>query len=124
MFTSCRKRNKSDALSSDTSAYSMESAEEAYENSILNEIKSDGTTKSEKSSDISQQDTGTAINYEKTVITMNEGSAVQIAGVSRQNTGEQVEIKINCSQFSTGYLYYTVDWGDGTWCYNGPFNYR
>ena len=138
MLASCKNVSKNDTVS-DTSSYYAESTEDTADqiNSSSNESSSSTsalsgqnansgttTTKSGQSSNNSQQPTGTAINYEKAVITMNESSSVQIAGVSRQNTGEQVEIKINCSQFSTGYVYYMVDWGDGTWGYNGPFTYN
>lgn len=93
-----------------------------------------GTVSSGKAgSDATGQTSGDAIKgqkavapiiYEKADVQMKRGGSVQIAVEKHQTTGKTLEARLVCAQFSAGYVYYLIDWGDGTWSYNGPFTYN
>ena len=65
------------------------------------------------------------IEYETTKNTQREGANVNliIPPVSTAKTGVNLTAYVTPDIALDNYNYYVVDWGDGTWSYNGPYVY-
>lgn len=61
------------------------------------------------------------IVYQKTANEFKEDSKITIQPESPGYTGDVVKANLRASVSTSDPYYYIVDWGDGTWSYNGPY---
>ncbi len=61
------------------------------------------------------------IAYEKTSLEQNEDKKIKVRVKSSANTGDEVTATITMTAPMKEYYYFIVDWGDGTWSYDGPY---
>lgn len=66
------------------------------------------------------------IVYEQSLNTMREGTNVNLVVPPQSSavTGESLTAYVMLDTELDNYNYYVVDWGDGTWSYNGPYAYN
>ncbi len=66
------------------------------------------------------------IVYEQTKNVMREGANVNLVvpPQSQAVTGTKLTAYVMLDKEVENYNYYVVDWGDGTWSYNGPYAYN
>lgn len=62
------------------------------------------------------------ISYEKTTLTQEEEKKVALVLKPKSaDAGEEVKVTVTNGKQMSGYFYYIVDWGDGTWSHVGPY---
>ena len=66
------------------------------------------------------------IVYEMSKATQTEGAGASLSMLKSVKTGELISAFVTPSSnlFKEEVNYYIVDWGDGTWSYRGPYDYK
>ena len=64
-----------------------------------------------------------AIQYETTKAQQKSGDGVTLTLPAEGQTGVQLTAYLKLTETLEDYNYFIVDWGDGTWSYNGPYVY-
>jgi len=62
------------------------------------------------------------IQYEMSACEFTEDTNIRVSMASKAETGELVTATVSINEQFDNYNYYIVDWGDGTWSYNGPYS--
>ncbi len=62
------------------------------------------------------------IQYELTSLTQEEQSGLTVRVKKTAKTGETIEATVSVSAKTEDFYYFIVDWGDGTWSYDGPYS--
>ncbi len=62
------------------------------------------------------------IEYELTSLDQKEQSSVSIRLKNTAKTGDEVTATVTLNQQIESFYYFIVDWGDGTWSYDGPYS--
>ena len=61
------------------------------------------------------------IRYETTSAEQKSGDGVTLSVAAEGQTGQTVTAYLTLTETLEDYNYFVVDWGDGTWSYNGPY---
>ena len=62
-----------------------------------------------------------SIAYEASQTVFETSNDIRVNVLSSGETGKKITANISINKTFENYNYYVVDWGDGTWSYNGPY---
>ncbi len=62
------------------------------------------------------------IEYELTSLQQEEQATLRVRVKNTAQTGDEVIATVSTAIQTEDYYYFIVDWGDGTWSYDGPYN--